>query len=222
MTTPAIFTYNNTKYQIHPVFEGEHIYRRIIRSTTFYEIGLLQYIRSLKLKGIYIDVGANMGNHSIFFINECECIKLHCFEPHPDTYNTLLYNIQLNNYKQTDIELHNCALGDNDCLVNLHINTKNSGDCKIISENGNIKCLRLDNCISDNGICLIKIDAQGYELKILHGAAKLIEKNHPVLICETDTEKEFEEIDSYLHSLGYSTDKIKLAGSPTYMWKIKG
>lgn len=33
-----------------------------------YEIHMLEYIRKLGIGGAYIDVGANIGNHTLFFL----------------------------------------------------------------------------------------------------------------------------------------------------------
>jgi len=216
------FLYNNNKYVIYPVFDGEHIFRRIERSSTFYEIGLLETVRKYKLTGTYLDIGANMGNHSIYFMNECRCTNLISIEPEPTIYKTLVKNINQNNHKNIPFKTYNCALGDRECTVSMDVNPKNSGATKVISESGDIDCHILDDLIFDDNIKVIKMDAEGYELKILHGAKRIISTHRPLIICEASTPEEFKQVNSYLEKFNYKTNKRKLAGTPTYAWEPRG
>jgi len=77
----------------------------------------------------------------------------------------------------------------------------------------------LDNVISFNdNVVLIKIDAEGSEPKVLHGAEKLIKLNMPVIICEAATESEFNEINKILIPWGYKIPTQRFNATPTYVW----
>ena len=43
---------------------------------TFYELKLLDKIKSLNLNGTYVDAGAHFGNHSIYFSKFCDSKKV--------------------------------------------------------------------------------------------------------------------------------------------------
>jgi len=219
MNDAFAFKYNQTKYVINPLFDEDHIFQRIKRASTFYEIGLLEAIRKCNVEGTYLDIGANIGNHSVFFMNECKCSKLISIEPEPSIYAVLIKNIVVNNKKKIIAKTYNCALGDKECKVSMFMNPKNCGNTQVTNENGDINCHILDDLIDDSNVKLIKIDTEGYELKILNGAKKIILGQHPILVCEADTPDKFNNINSFLSQFGYKTDKKKMAPTPTFLWK---
>jgi FkbM family methyltransferase len=218
------FTYNNHHYKIRPVYsEKEHIFLRIHTAKTFYEINLLETVRKLNLSGTYIDAGANIGNHTLYFLNECASNKLIAIEPIKDFFGCMKENVLNNNFFNKSIDAYNIALGDKKCNVSFsQINKRNPADSKVESEGGDIPCTTLDSLLtSHQDISLIKIDTEGYELKILHGSVAIIKACYPVIICEAADSKYKEDISSFLSNFGYTTDNKKLAGTPTFMWKHK-
>lgn len=62
---------------------------------------------------ILIDIGANIGISSLFFLKNNNVKKIYAFEPVEDTYRQALQNFSLNNVGQS-VELHNYGLGKND------------------------------------------------------------------------------------------------------------
>ena len=60
------FIFSNQKIVIEGYHVEDLIFDRIVTRKTFYEDKLLEKARSLNLKGVYVDIGANIGNHSIF------------------------------------------------------------------------------------------------------------------------------------------------------------
>src|SRR3989338_10130702 len=66
------FKYRHKLFDVEGVSQEDHIYKEIIKNRSFYEIDLLEYMYLInkclhKENTIAIDVGANIGNHSIFF-----------------------------------------------------------------------------------------------------------------------------------------------------------
>jgi FkbM family methyltransferase len=135
-----------------------------------------------------IDIGANIGNHSLFFSKWFK--KVISFEPHPVNFKLLAMNTY-----GTNIEIHNLALSDVES--NLILNDKdlfNSGAHTIsnvnLSEGILIRATRLDRLISDDKhIDLIKIDVEGHEVKVLKGALNTITRCRPTIIFEQSIEK---------------------------------
>ena len=82
---------------------------------------------------------------------------------------------------------------------------------------------RLDYLLQDvENIVLIKIDVEGFELEIINGAQKILERQSPVIFAELATEIEFKSVSNELSKYGYTTDCINYAGTPTYLFqKIK-
>ena len=172
-----------------------------------------------------IDIGANIGNHSVYFSRYFK--KVIAFEPNPLTYGILKLNASF----ATNIEAINLGLSSKPGSLYLSEDTRNLGGSQIHLNKEDIplnltvrdiNLVRLDDFISDDcgqGI-LIKIDVEGHELEALEGAHAFISKNNPV-ICFEQHQDDF--IDSstptimYLASMGYefylfksSYDKIKI------------
>lgn len=66
-----------------------------------YESRMLEFIRSLNKKGTYVDVGANIGNHSVFFDKFCKSDKVVAIEPIKQIFDVLSENIDLNKARKT-------------------------------------------------------------------------------------------------------------------------
>ena len=80
----------------------------------------------------------------------------------------------------------------------------------------------LEPIIDDvDDIVLIKIDVEGFELNVIKGGEKLIRKCSPIIVVECRTSNEFDFINNYLITMGYYTDRINYASTPTYIFVKK-
>lgn len=219
------FIFDNIKYKIKGI-KDEHIFKQIFNNC-FYEIKLLNYIKKLKIEGIYIDIGANIGNHSLFFANHCNSKKVISFEPEEECYNLLKYNIKENSKKE--VLIYNLGVWDveREFFLKKFPNYKNMGLSKIVgNESGDtykIQTIKLDEFIGIvDKIGLIKIDVEGGELKILKGSVEIIKKFHPLIICEAAEEQDKSILDDFLIKYGYDKSLIKFNNTATYIWEYNG
>lgn len=74
-----------------PNFEFDGIQRLIVRNEDFYEANLLKLLKDkyIKENTVILDIGANIGNHTVFFSKVCKARKIFSFEPVEETYNIL-------------------------------------------------------------------------------------------------------------------------------------
>jgi hypothetical protein len=82
-----------------------------IATAGFFERDLLAFVMSFMrtqglLSGIALDVGANIGNHSLFFDRHFDGVE--SFEPHPVTFQMLKLNARLGR----SVSVHNLAASD--------------------------------------------------------------------------------------------------------------
>jgi len=170
--------------------------------------------------GTAIDVGAHIGTHSIPIMRKLGCGgKVYSFEPHPEIFPVLKHNI---NKEQTDnpdgavCTLLPYAAGANRGVVQFFCNPVNYAsntvlpnvfDCKRRIE---VEMTTLDFIIpEDEPICFIKIDVEGGEWDVIHGAEKLVRHWHPVIFMEFSenflpmTGVSDEQFYEYLRGLGY-------------------
>ena len=156
-----------------------------------------------------IDIGANIGNHSLVFSKISK--KTLCFEPSPRIFDVL----KINTKNINNIEIFNYGCGKNNETVNFYENFKNLGASsalqlfKYIDNIIKIQVKPLDEIIDTlSNIGLIKIDIEGMEADALKGAEKVITKFRPLICFEQHPEdflikfRETEAID-FLRSKGY-------------------
>lgn len=130
-----------------------------------------------------IDIGANIGYHSIYMSKKFK--KVYSFEPQKEIFHILNLNIKKNNI--TNIIAYNNAVGEQNKEIKLSCNNNFiHNSIKKIDENGCeiTNMIKLDDIKELNNIGYIKIDVEGYEYNVLRGAINLINKNRPVIIFE--------------------------------------
>ena len=180
---------------------------------SFYELNMLKYIQQLNLKGNAIDIGANVGNHSVFFSMFCKFNKIYAYEPLQRNYNLLQANAELNEIN--NIILSPLALSNVEKEVTIYCpDESNPGHSLIKNElikSSNewahiVQTQRLDDVMKEKkNISLIKIDVEGEEYEVLQGALEIIKQNQPHIFIETD---KLEVITAYLSFLGYKLKEI--------------
>lgn len=165
-----------------------------------------------------LDIGANIGNHSIFFANNFK--NVYAFEPNPVTYEVLKINCNFV-AKHKNIMPVNFGLSDKEGSLPFYISPNNIGGSQIIDANNesiqdaiqiNVKTLDQLNELKGVSVALIKIDVEGHELNVLKGAKNTILKNMPAVLFEQSASEIIDGGSSaikYLEELGYKFFIIK-------------
>lgn len=159
-----------------------------------YEPWLKQHFKRLIKKGdIILDIGANVGFHSLYFaeLSGKEGTVL-AVEPIVQNFTALQKNITLNKFN--NIIAVKKALANHDEEIEIHINvlSENPGGFSLLSKrtkNTKVQCIRGDDLIKQQGIStvnFIKIDVEGFEFEVLKGLTATIQDNRPVIIFEYD------------------------------------
>ena len=144
-----------------------------------------------------IDIGANIGATTLNMAKRVGVSgKVFSFEPSPYNYQKALENIRLNNF--LNIKLINQGLGNKKataCLYNVNLN--NRGMQRLLDNDSDINAYDKTEVTIDTldrsmqlfeipSPSLIKIDVEGYELKVLQGGLETLKKNKPALFIELD------------------------------------
>lgn len=168
----------------------DYIQRVIMRRRGFYEGKLLNMIRSMNLIGPEVtvcDIGANIGNHSVFFGKVLKAKNVLAFEPLPRSYETLCRNLDLNGL--SNAMAYNCMVGAKSGRGDVsRFNPRNLGGTQFqAAKNGPIPMVALDDLIDAEEmqtLGFIKIDVEGMQMDVLSGAKKLIKTFRPTLWIE--------------------------------------
>lgn len=155
-----------------------------------------------------IDAGANIGNHTLYFLNEAKAQKVYSFEAVLNTWMLLKKNISLNGL-QDRAEAINCALGAEMGKANVSSYCdSNIGATQLTNaENGKIVTRRLDDFEFDGDVRFIKIDVEGWELEVIKGGKETIKKHKPYVFMEI-FEGHLEKACELMDELGYQFVKF--------------
>lgn len=215
------FVYSNQQITMKGYHADDSIFDRIVTEETFYEEKLLEKARSLGLEGVYVDIGANIGNHSIFFNRFCNSTKVYSFEIDESIFAILKENMELNCSEDSYI-LGEIGILDRKGFVDLSdTNHLNAGMTKIVNVEGSQREVdTLDHIMQGvDNIALIKIDVEGFELPIIQGAKHILENQSPVIFAELATKIEFRLFRDAVSKFGYTTDRVNYAATPTYLFQ---
>lgn len=142
--------------------------------------------------GTVIDVGANVGLHSITWAKACPTATVHAFEPTPSVYDAFCTSLRINGLAGR-VKPVNAALGDFDGTAEFFetaddaYNSLKDTQRKAVKRRTQVQVLQLDSFVESrglDGITFIKIDTEGTEDAVLQGAARTIARHRPILFIE--------------------------------------
>jgi FkbM family methyltransferase len=150
-----------------------------------YMVIIAEWLKSKKLKNsLFIDIGANLGNHTLFFSKYFK--KTIAFEPHKKIFKLLQFNTEDN----SNIKIFNFGLSDKNKKSLLYTNESNFGGSSQISNKkakAHLATFRkFDDLKLKKHSDLIKIDVEHHEEKVLKGAQIYLKKYSPIILFESN------------------------------------
>ncbi len=173
-----------------------------------YSEGEVEMFRRIVRDGdIVLDVGANLGAHTLFFARAVgPGGAVLAFEPQRLIFQTLCANMALNNV--VNALCYWTALTDAPGVMAVPLldprRALNFGALALgqHATGDQITVMRADGF--DLPRCrLIKVDVEGMELQVLRGAAGLIERHHPIVYVENDRPQHADALVAWIRGLGY-------------------
>jgi len=211
---------------LHPYGKDIYISDNIKNTNNFFEIELLKFIKkNYPVHKNIVDVGANIGNHAVYFTEFLKYEKIYCFEPLHENVKILAENLKNKNH-----EIHEIALSNKNGIAPFynstpHENARAAGSSLeyyglegapvMLTESMPTKTL--DSYIL-NDVTMIKLDVEGHELSILEGARHTIARCKPIIFVE-DLSYIFPHIfrkhsyDSFFMELGYKKVQNNIGGN---------
>lgn len=181
---------------------------------------LVDLTSKIQEKGVFYDIGANVGLYSCVVAN-AGC-SVYSFEPHPTNADRLRKNLELN--KRT-LAVFQLALSDKTGTLELASEGEEPGlgehslDTGMSGSNFSVTVNRLDDLRESEDIPppnAVKIDVEGAELDVIRGAMETL--SHPdcrLLYCEVHPEKiknfegSFKKVRNTLVDYGFEVDAIE-------------
>ncbi len=191
-----------------PDYPSDFIQSSIVFDRNFFDIDTIESVNKyFKDDSIILDIGSNIGNHSLYWAIVRKAKKIIAFEPCKAIYDVFKENIEINSLDNI-ITLNNFALGAEETNASINmIFSDNLGGTHIEADDaGSMQIKVLDNLDLDvSHIDFIKIDVEGFELNVLKGAIKTIKKYKPILMIES-AGVGLEKVKVLLNELNYSID----------------
>ena len=201
----------------HPTYA-----HKILRKTgCFAEYDLLADARRFLLPNeVVIDVGAHIGNHTIFFAAVCQSFVL-AFEPDAQNYLALQRTVAVNGL-QDQVKTYQAAVSSANGFGHMVDGPRGTPGTRrlAVTSDGAVPVIRLDDVMPKERVRIMKIDVEGHELQVLLGATQLIERDRPRLYIECLTEGHFSDLAQHLAEFGYRAMAC-FGGSPTFAFSAK-
>ncbi|WP_134727029.1 FkbM family methyltransferase [Paracoccus luteus] len=160
-----------------------------IREGRFYELPELRTLKGLVAPGATIvDIGANVGNHALFFARRMRAARVIVFEPNPLAAAPLMANVLLNGLAGVVCLDHlGVALGAGASTgFGMRRHDRNLGATRLRPGEGCIPVCRGDDLLTGETPALIKIDVEGMEMEVLAGLSATIARARPLMMVEVD------------------------------------
>ncbi len=201
-----------------PDAQRDYVQKQILNHRSFYETRQLTELsrRGIVRRGATVcDVGANIGNHSVYFGRILGAQQVIAFEPQPHCHETLLFNFALNGLG--DERVINAMVGPTSGAGRLTaFNPVNYGGTTFAPDDaGDVPMVSLDDALTPREqaeVSLIKIDVEKMEMAVLQGATGLLSRHAPPLWIELLAKDDaYERAVQFLAPFGYTADGL----SPT-------
>lgn len=173
------------------------------RRGKFYEEEELDIIRRYFKGGVFVDIGANVGNHSLYALLFLDAQKVIAFEPNPEAYRILETNIALNQLGSR-FQLHKVGLADKPGFAVLKTFENNLGAARFaVGENASgLEIKRGDDVLRDEAVTFVKIDTEGFEMMVLSGLRETLTRKRPTLFIEVENAN-IPAFEQYLRDVNY-------------------
>lgn len=173
------------------VFSWDYIGLQVMIHGTYEGTFLDQTMAFLKAQGvdtggIYLDIGANIGNHAIYFSRFGR--KVLAFEPNPKVFRLLSLNSE-----GRRIEALNYGLSDRDGTFTFQVAPDNLGESHIVQDGGvpgngsiaiEVRAFDGIEAFRTLEVDVVKIDVEFHEAEVIAGCREMFLRCRPAIIFE--------------------------------------
>jgi FkbM family methyltransferase len=199
-----------------------YVYRHAAKGG-WYERPFLEHIRSLDLRGVYVDVGAHLGTHALWFARLCPSTHVHAIEPVARFATVLRANLAANGVERK-VTVHEVGVsstnGTATNFLSRHHQAGFDGPLEIASGVDETFPVEPLDALVRGRVVVVKIDVEGMEADVVAGAHRLLSKYHPVVFAEANDDTHAKATLEALAPLGYEPTGRVFNRSPTYEYTV--
>lgn len=189
--------------------DQEYIQNWWLTKREFFERRLLEYIYWHYKGGVFVDVGSNIGNHTLFFAKFCQPSHVISIEPQADVmafqtalldFNGLKNRISFRQYAASNF----VGYGHIESWEPKPTFEWSGGQLNKLGRGKKAEVATLDMLLDGiPNLKLIKIDVEMKEMDVLEGAAGTLTKQKPALFIEIRNRPNYQRVKQYLSQFGY-------------------
>jgi FkbM family methyltransferase len=158
--------------------------------------------------GVAIDCGGNFGQYA-YYLSRIAA-EVHSFEPL--AYNRRVFERVI---RASNVHLHPFALTAKRETLRIEVTALNTGEAHVAQHGDAVEAIPLDDFgASLTRLDFIKIDVEGFEVEVLRGAAKLIERFRPAILCEIG-----DHARRYAHTADEAFEILRQHGYRANVWR---
>jgi FkbM family methyltransferase len=191
----GIFTTSWGQSIFHTIYDWYKMYIEVADILT-----LQNYVKPGE---VVIDIGANVGFFTKRFARwVSENGFVIAVEPETSNFYHLCRNLEKSG-KGSVVRTVQGVAAEQSGTLKLAVNPIHPGDHKIAEAGVDVKAFTIDELVRKEPnarVCLMKIDVQGAEERVLRGAQETIERDYPAILVELD--------DEALRKMGSSTERV--------------
>ncbi|MEM3074695.1 MAG: FkbM family methyltransferase [Candidatus Pacearchaeota archaeon] len=153
-----------------------------------------------------IDVGANIGKHTLTMSKICK--KVIAIEPFPENFRLLKQNTS----SLKNVICYNLAASNKAGIISLNVNELHPA--RVSAEYPwerqiRVRADSLNNLLKkEKKVSFLKIDVEGHEYEVICGGIKIIKRDKPDILFEVWNEAKLKKIKDVLNPLGYSFKQV--------------
>jgi len=206
---PADFVFDNREYRLIGPDKNCATLSFILREKTFFDLEVLRFIRERRLRGTYVDVGANIGNHSVYFLCETKCERLVSIEADERLILYLQTNVMAREQNSLRYRILNAVISCRDAAYINPAQTIDEAYGLYVSrvclgeDSFPVKPSSLDNILNgEKRIVLLRVAGEGHLIDVLKSAETLLRNQSPE-ICLHVTDCVCDEVYQFMAKYDY-------------------
>ncbi|MFS4438876.1 FkbM family methyltransferase [Paracoccaceae bacterium GXU_MW_L88] len=185
----SVFESDGVEVMFNVVNDRDLVQRLHLGSHFFEHKDLALFSKYFPKGGVFADIGANVGNHSVYAAKILGASKVIPFEPNPIAQEIYINNAILNRMMEiVDFSFLTYGLSNTvDEGLAMHWNPNNLGGGRIVRANvggGEVSVIRGDDALKDRNVDFLKIDVEGAEMDVLEGLEATISDRRPNIFIE--------------------------------------
>lgn len=199
-----------------PDCKTDYIQGRLEHDTVPYEYEMLaDLVERFPEGGRAIDVGANIGNHTLFLA--AHGFEVVAYEPNTHLAQAVARSARLNGF--SGVHVRTCAVGLSAGSGEfVELLPENLGAQQVaLCPGGEVEIVALDDEPIPSPVDVLKIDVEGSEYDVLRGARRLLRRDRPAVYVECQDVQAFLRVDRWMSDEQYVVHDLFNA-TPTMLY----